>query len=262
MASDKALVVETQGEGPTLLCLHGLGGRGHWFHGLAQRLKPNYRVAYLDMPGTGTNREGHAPFTLEKTLQALTSWITTEKGPITVVGHSMGTIVALKLLALLPGRFDSLVFVGGLPEIIPGIRQRLGERKELILRQGHAGLGLTVAKGVFSKTSFDLHPNTIQKFADDFEALTQAEYLEGIDILLTASARAEMALMRLPCLVLSGGEDTYAPPSEVDKFIADLPIPVHRILLPGLGHMTFLEDPDTFANSIRDFLQMTWKAAP
>jgi pimeloyl-ACP methyl ester carboxylesterase len=246
--------MDSEGNGHTLLCLHGLGGRGHWFQGLSQRMRDRFRVIRLDLPGTGQNREGLSPFTAENCLKALAGLIESLPGPLTLVGQSMGTIFALKLQERMPGRFHSLVCVGGLPEIIPTIRLRLSERRERIMQSGLQGLGLAAAKGVFAKATFERLPGLIAEFISDFEALSQDEYVEGLDILLSTSATSAVPAAQIPCLVLSGIEDTYAPPLAVTPFASSLPGPVTRVEIPDCGHMAFLEKVDVFSEKIAEFL--------
>jgi pimeloyl-ACP methyl ester carboxylesterase len=60
---------------------------------------------------------------------------------------------------------------------------------------------------------------------------------------------------RLPCLVLGGSEDAYAPPAEVARFAGALPGPMRRIELNDCGHMPFFEYPALFSNWIAEFLK-------
>lgn len=249
------LTITSLGSGPTLLCLHGLGGGAHWFHGVGHRLQDRLRVVSLDLPGTGENRECNAPFTLDGCLRALAELIREQPGPISLLGHSLGAILALKLNAMVPGRVCSLILVGGLPEVTPSIRIRLQERREKILRTGMRGIGRQAVEGVFSPKTRLLHPIVTARFASQLDALPPEEYLEVLDSLLSASAAVEVRKARLPCLVVSGRDDTYAPPRAAGAFARDLPGRVRRVLLSDCGHLPFLERPALLNAVISRFLK-------
>jgi pimeloyl-ACP methyl ester carboxylesterase len=248
------MIVQAEGEGHTLLCLHGIGGGAHWFRGLGLRLKNQCKVVALDLPGTGMNRALCPRYTIEGAVDVLAQWIRQEDRPVSILGHSMGTILALKLHTLLPERIRSLLLVGGLPSVLPHIRTRLSERKDLLLRQGKAGLGWKVAEGVFSKTSIRETPEIVALFARHWEEQPLDEYVESIDALLGASADSLVGQVKTPTLVLAGADDSYAPPEKVGIFAASLPGLVRRVELAGRGHMTFLEAPEAFGREVADFM--------
>jgi len=250
------LHVEESGTGPAILCLHGVGGCGAWFTGLARRLEDRFRVLSLDLPGTGMNREGFAPYSIERCAQVLAEYLEKrEAGPVAVLGHSMGAILGLHLAAAVPARLRALISVGGLPSITAGTRARLLERRPLVEKNGMAGLGWKVATANFSKVSAAGSPETLALFARLWETQDPLAYLEGMDALLAAQAEGLAAHAKMPCLVLRGKEDGYAPAEESRRFAASLPGPMHFVELEGCAHMPFLEDPQAFAEVIADFLR-------
>ena len=251
------LRIEEDGKGPPILCLHGVGGTGAWFKGLSLRLKDRFRVIALDLPGTGANRQGHAPFSIERATDALAEWLAArETAPVAILGHSLGTIIGLRLAAhpLMRARLNSLLCVGGLPAVTPASHKRLSERAALIRAQGMAGLAWRVAEGNFSKTTLSQRPEIASLFGSLWESQSAEAYLEGVDSLLAADAGPCVAQAALPCLVLRGAEDGYAPAEESRRFAATLPGPVRFVELEGCAHMAFLEAPEAFAAAIADFL--------
>lgn len=242
------------GNGPAILCLHGVGGCAHWFRGLANRLQDRFRVLALDLPGTGANREGHAPFSIERAADALAQWLAGhETSPVALLGHSMGAIIGLRLAARM--RLHSLLSVGGLPAVTPANHKRLSERAALIRAQGMAGLAWRVAEGNFSKSTLSRRPELAALFGALWESQSAEAYLEGLDSLLEADAGPFLPHATMPCLVLRGAEDGYAPAEESRRFAASLPGPVRFVELEGCAHMPFLEAPEAFAEAIAEFLK-------
>lgn len=250
------LVLEEEGSGPTLLCLHGLGGGAWFFQGLAQRLKERFRVVTLDLPGTGVNRAGATPFSMARCVESLAAILKEEESePVSLLGHSMGTLIALLAYAEVPQRVRSLLFIGGLPAVTDTIRKRLAGRRAEILALGMEGLGRKAARGVFSAVTLRQDPEIAALYARLWEINPPAAYLEGIDALLGASAEHAVAKVRIPSLVLTGSEDEYAPPAAARRFAAALAGPVRYVEMAECGHMTFLESPDRFSHEIADFLE-------
>lgn len=249
------LILQESGEGPALLCLHGIGGCSGWFQGLAARLRGRYRVLALDLPGTGVNRKGRTPFSIGRCTDLLSDFLLRrEDAPVSVLGHSLGTLIGLRLAAAVPERMRSLLCVGGLPAVTDATRQRLTRRRELIVRNGLSGLGWKVAEGNFSKASLDAIPETTALFARLWESQSPKAYVEAIDALLAGSAESLVGQAKLPCLVLRGKEDAYAPMEESRRFAGALPGPVRYVELEGCAHLPFLESPAAFADAALDFL--------
>lgn len=249
------LIVEAYGKGPAILCLHGVGGCGAWFRGLGERLQDRYRVLALDLPGTGANREGFAPFSIERSAAILAGYLErTEAAPVALLGHSMGAIIGLHLAALAPARLRAFLSVGGLPAVTEGTRVRLEERKPLIRAHGMAGLGWKVVLANFPQAFIARNPETLALFARLWESQDPQAYLEGLDSLLSAAAAGLAGRVRSPSLVLRGSEDRYAPSEESRRFAASLPGPARLVELDGCAHMPFLEDPAAFAAAIAGYL--------
>ena len=251
-----SLRIFEMGNGPSLLCLHGVGGCGAWFHGFANRLQDRYRVLALDLPGTGANRAGFAPFSIERCAAALADHLAQRgEAPVAVLGHSMGAIIGLHLASLAPSRMRAFLSVGGLPSVTAATRTRLSERGPLIRRDGMAGLGDKVAAANFSRACRARSPETLALFARLWEAQDPAAYLEGLDSLLAAAAENLAVHAKMPCLVLRGREDGYAPAEESRSFAASLPGLKAFAELEGCAHMPFLEDPEAFAAAMDGFLR-------
>jgi len=228
-----------------------VGGGAHWFKGLAYRLQDRFRVVALDLPGTGANRDGHAPFTIERTTEVLARWLAAQEAPVALLGHSMGAIIGLRLAAQV--RLRSIISVGGLPAVTPANRKRLSERASLIRMQGMRGFASRVAEGNLSKSTLSQKPELAAMFGGLWESQPAEAYLESLDSLLAADAGPFLAHATMPCLVLRGAEDGYAPAEESRRFASMLPGPVRYLELEGCAHMPFLEDPEAFAAAIADF---------
>jgi pimeloyl-ACP methyl ester carboxylesterase len=107
------------GDGPPVVCVHGLPGSSRDFRWLIEPLAGRARLISVDLPGFGgtptatgpdASPEGRAAFVLE-----LIDALRLER-PV-IVGHSMGGVVAVAAVAQRPGGFRGLGLLSS-----PGLR--------------------------------------------------------------------------------------------------------------------------------------------
>jgi 3-oxoadipate enol-lactonase len=242
--------VEDTGTGPAILALHGLGGGAYFFRSLAERLLPDYRVVAVDLP---TSPDA----SMNSWVEALGTLVDGRIGqPVVVLGHSMGTIIALDAWARWPERIRAAIFVGGVPQVAPRIRERLSERvRALASASDLAGWGPRVSPGVFASGTFVDRPEVVAAFERLFEMQTVEAYVRCCTILLSANAEAIVPTVTVPCLAITGEHDQYAPPDAVAAFIGKIPSHPRLEVIPGCGHLPFLEQPDAFAAAVKSFLR-------
>jgi pimeloyl-ACP methyl ester carboxylesterase len=253
-AGGRTIYMEEAGTGPALLALHGLGGGAYFFRGLAPLLASRYRTVAVDLPGTGRS-SGTVPATMDSWIADLGALVRDAiREPVVVVGHSMGTILALKAWQAWPDWIRGLVFVGGLPEPRAVIKDRLAARAETVARHGLTGLGPQVSPANFSPRSLQKRAEVVGLFERTFETQDPAAYVASIHLLINGSARDAVSTVRVPSLSISGADDLYAPPDDVRAFAESVPGHKPPVVIPECGHLPFFEVPDRFAALVDEFL--------
>jgi 3-oxoadipate enol-lactonase len=239
--------------GPTLLCLHGLGGSAAFFSALGPALTGRCRTVAFDLPGSGASP---APPSL--TFDALSATVVevarTIEQPIVLLGHSMGTIVGLEAIRLAPGLAAGFLASGGLLQPRPDACERIAARVAVILRSGMTGLGEGVAAANVSSQTRAARPDVLGLVSGIFEQQPQDGYVQTARALMAWHARPLPPLDGVACLAVTGEEDRYAPPEDVRALAASLPDPAAVEVLPGCGHLPFLEDPFAFSQVVDRFL--------
>jgi 3-oxoadipate enol-lactonase len=254
-SSGADMYVEETGAGPPILAIHGLGGGAWFFGGLARRLAADHRVIAVDLPGTGRSAAPGAPYSLDTWVADLGDFVRTRvRRPVALLGHSMGTILALRAWESWPDQLGALVFVGGLPEPRALIRTRLAERAAAVRAAGMAGWGRRASPGIFSPATIERQPELVALFERLFDAQDAGTYARCCEILLGASAAPVVRSVSAPCLAITGADDQYAPPELVRAFLGELPAPARCDVLPDCGHLPFLEAPGACAGAVRTFL--------
>jgi 3-oxoadipate enol-lactonase len=176
--------------------------------------------------------------------------------PVVLLGHSMGTILALKAWAAWPERIRGLIFVGGLPQVAPRIRDRLSDRvRALEGTRDLIGWGQTVSPGVFSPGTFRHRPEVVAAFERQFETQAVGTYVRCCQILLAANAEPVVNTVGVPCVAITGEHDQYAPPAAVAEFLQQIPQRPRLEVLADCGHLPFLEQPEAFAAAVKSFLR-------
>ncbi len=267
-ASGSRIHIEDTGSGTTsarratagktpVVAIHGLAGGAYFFSGLAKRLQDDCRVVAVDLPGTGRSHAGEAGYSMATWVADLGHLVAEYLNqPVILLGHSMGTIIALEAWAAWPELIRGLIFVGGLPAVRPLIRERLSSRiAALAGAQDLVGWGAQVSPGVFSPQTILHRPEVVTSFERLFEINSVDTYVRCVNILLGANAEDGVATVQRPCLAITGEHDQYAPPDAVAAFVDRIPA-AHRVeVLAACGHVPFFEVPDTFASAVRTFVR-------
>jgi sigma-B regulation protein RsbQ len=260
--SGRPLVADEDGAGPPLVAVHGLGGGAYFFTGMARRLRDRCRTFLVDLPGTGRSRPGSVPDTLEGWVEDLGDLVAHIGEPVIFVGHSMGTMLALLAWRAWPERMRACVFVGGLPRVRPAIRVRLTERAADIAAHGLDGFGPRVSPGNFSPATLAARPEIVGTFERLFELQDPDVYVRSIDLLLSGDTAAIAPTLTIPCLSISGRDDSYAPPDAVKAFVDTIPGPPPLHIIENCAHLPFFEAPEIFATAIDDFVSQVIADTP
>jgi 3-oxoadipate enol-lactonase len=238
----------------TLVALHGLGGGGYFFAGTARALAPRARILSPDMPGSGFSRRGERPISFDRFADVVCQLIERRtSGPVALMGHSMGTITALKVYPRIPDRIGSMIFVGGLPAPLPEVQIRLRGLAALARSTGMAAVAARVVPVVFAGRSLDAIADKVAMFQRLLAHSDAEGYAATALALADASATDVIPRVRVPCLCVTGAEDRYAPPAAVRAFADSIPRAVYHELA-DCGHMPFFESPDIFGAIVQRFL--------
>ena len=126
--------VAVQGQGPTVLLLHGFDSSFLEFRRLAPLLSPHFRLIIPDLFGFGfsprPNGTDYGPTAVLNHLDQLLKQLDGD-GPLAVIGASMGGSVAIELARQSPDRVRAVMLLApagltGRPMPVPPLLDRLG----------------------------------------------------------------------------------------------------------------------------------------
>jgi len=241
-----------------LLLIHGLAGsKNYWKQDLA-KINGTYTLLLVDLLGFGDSPKPQSNYSLKTQLEALEKLIVKEgfnKGQTVIVGHSLGAIITLSLLAEHPDWFAGATAIG-LPVF---------ESKERFTKQmSDDSLFERIAVGPYGKFFCMLHPIYISKwfkpdnltdkvFSDSKKHTWQSYYNSFNGIILRTDLYNKTKKIRdKRILFIQGNEDKVAPIANVKKF-ASLFTNARLIQVSGGDHQLFLKEPSKVWERIQDF---------
>lgn len=99
------------GEGSPVVLVHGLSGSSRWWRRNLDALTRHHRVYSLDLSGYGSSRRQRA-LTVRDSAALIGDWLEAEQlSAVTLIGHSMGGHICIRVAAGHPQRIENLVLV-------------------------------------------------------------------------------------------------------------------------------------------------------
>lgn len=252
------LVVEDEGEGDAVVCLHGLGGTSNTWSPLMPALA-GHRVIRPDLPGSGRSAAAGGPLSIEKMVEAVVAICARlNVSRAHVLGHSMGTIVAQHLAVAQPRLVRSLALFGPLIAPPDTARANIRARGEKARSEGARGMHDIALALVNASVSADTRQRLPVAAAFVRESLMRQDpegYARNCDA-LAACTPAAVERIEAPVLLVTGDEDVVAPPQAVRNMAERLSHAkgVRTVILNRCGHWTPIERPEDCARELRQFL--------
>jgi pimeloyl-ACP methyl ester carboxylesterase len=242
-----------QGHGPAVVFLHPFPLDSRAWESQIALLAAEHRVLAVDFPGFGSSGPPPAGVTLAGFAAGVIELLR-ELGVYraAVVGLSMGGYVALELAAQEPGLVSRLVLAD--TRAGPDSPEGAAGRERFAARAEKNGVGWIAD---------EMLPKLLRPQPDPAVARWVAGLIARATPAGVAAAQRAMAVradhgptlerLRMPVLVLSGGEDALIPPQESARMVERLPN-ARLELLPGAGHLSNLEEPELFNRALVSFV--------
>ena len=250
------LFIETIGNGPALVLIHGWGLHGGLWGPLTGALAENFSVVLVDLPGHGYSDKPQN-LTVDTMVQAVSSALESLDQPSMVLGWSMGAFVAFELARQFPDRFERLVWIAGTPSFVRRANWPVGMNPQTLesfadgLRKDHRStLKRFISLNGGMATDRPLL-KTMQQQAFERGEVDVSTLDQGLTILRDRDIREALAESAMPMLMVQGSHDRLVHPDTVSA-VADLR-DIDSLLIEGAGHAPFLTQPALVAQAVRDF---------
>lgn len=242
------------GLGRPVLFLHGLFlDRSFWSQQVSA-LSQSYRCVAFDMPGHGAS--GWRPdLDLDGIAEDIALWITEHCSvPVTIVGHSQGGMVAMRLAARHAPLVERLVLINSsaraeYPERLDGWRAR---RAELLAGDDARTAALSSVQRMTTTPAWiEIHPDALAAEHAIMMRHSPDLLVQALDaaVLKRADIRHLLASISVPVAVLSGALDQATPPALGEEIAVGVADGQHR-LAPDAAHHLPTEVPEIVTQAI------------
>lgn len=172
-----------------------------------------HQLHFADLPPL-QNTDAHAISEFARTLPARS----------TLIGWSLGGLVAIALCAQASGQFQKLILLGSSPKFVaeeswPGINSEIAEQFLTRLHRDSRKL-MTDFHKLVRMPSRSIHTHLKE------HALKNQEHMPSqLNYLLASDFRKELSELGLPTLSIAGEQDAILPPSDSN-----------HVIIPNAGH--------------------------
>ncbi len=251
--------VQSMGEGPDLLLVHGTGASTHSWRNVMPLLSSAYRVHAIDLPGHGFTT---LPPPQGRSLNGMVNGIAKlirilNISPRTVAGHSAGAAILARLCAMNHLAPQTLVSFNGAFFPIGGIAGAMFSpiaktfaaipfMPNLFARMADAN---TVAR-LMADTGSKLTPEGLALYQRLFRSPTHIEATLGMMAAWDLSDIAQdLTRLKTRCILVASQNDRTVPASSQHK-AASLCPQAQVVTVAHFGHLMHEEDPEQAADII------------
>ncbi|CAN5739835.1 alpha/beta hydrolase [soil metagenome] len=235
--------------GPTVVFVHG-AGMDHTVWRFQTRWLANRDVAVFapDLPGHGLT-PGSPPGSIEEAAAWLADSL--EDRPVTLIGHSMGSLVALECAAIGALRLDRMVLVSTAP------RMRVHPALLEAARSDLPTAARLIAGWSFHRSHRGGHPEpgTWQKGSTIrlVEASAPGALATDLAACMAYDAAAVAPKVSVTTLVVTGADDRMTPAGGSAELAALIP-DAELSVVEGTGHEPMTQAPHRFNSILAEFL--------
>jgi pimeloyl-ACP methyl ester carboxylesterase len=275
-ADGRTLAYHRSGSGPTLVCHPGGPGFSSLYFADLAALGDELELVLLDPRGTGGSDPARDPgqyaiADYASDVEELREHLGLEQ--LLLFGHSHGGVVAVEYAASHPDRVERLILASTLPRHGPD--QEAAMQRAVEARAGKPWYAdavdalQTELQGEFAdgRELMELTRRMMPLYYADYGEREQRHVasLAGDSLCVDATRLWEKELwehfdlrpllpsLAMPTLVITGEQDFITGPACAAELTDGIPA-AETVVLPGSGHMIFVEAPEEFREAVLGFL--------
>ncbi len=256
------LHVESVGVGAPLVLLHGWAMHSGFWGSFVARLARRFRVHAVDLPGHGYSPTIE-PYTLDVLLATIAARFAAEAEALTVVGWSLGGLLALRWAQRHAARVQRLVLIATSPRFVAAADWPQAMSVETLRRFGDE-LRLSYRLTIQRFLSLQVHGSdegraallSLRKHLFARGEPSAPMLLQALDLLAQCDLREAASSIAVPGLIVAGDRDTLAP-AAAGRWLATAMPNAQLALIGGAAHLPFLSHPQAVDAALQPFLDKT-----
>ncbi len=250
---------QIQGEGESLLFLHGWSVDSRIWRQQLKFFREHFRVIAVDLPGHG--KSSWQKVSLGEMAEDIGHILNQENvKELSVVGSSLGGLVALKFYAIFYANIKQMTFVGTMPNFVKSEQQPYGLDIEKIRKlSGQLETDYTTILSIFFRSLFTKEERAtrrfkwIQKFRKAEEPPMKAAMAEYLDILEQEDLTEVLKSVQCSMQFINGDGDEICNQEAVD-YLKTIVSQARFDTMIKRGHLPFLSTPEEFNEVLHEFL--------
>jgi 3-oxoadipate enol-lactonase len=231
-----------------VLFVHGVGGNRHHWDQQVAFLSKSFKAAAWDARGYGDSDDYEGPLRFDADFSADVLRVLDHFGEkkLHLVGLSMGGRIARNFALRHPDRLHSVT----LANTSAGIDAMTPEQVAKFVEERRNRTPETMRALIGSRAN----PEAMEVLKRSVSALHKPMYLKTLEAIVAQDHRAPVENIRVPTLVIAGDEDRVYPPGSTRNLAERIPGSTF-VEFPGCGHLSNLEQPQRFNETLLAFLR-------
>ena len=250
---------EVKGQGKDVVLLHGWGMHGGLWGAFNEGLANDFKTHVIDLPGFGFSKDIKNDFSLESFSDVVEEYIQNLKSPISLIGWSLGGLIAQNILQRKKIKLDKVIFVATTPSFTKkngwdsAMEQQVFNAFSKDLKLDYKKtlkrfLSLQTRGSDLSREELrELNTKLNERGEPNIKALES-----GLNILSETDLRNEN-INKQSAMIVLGEKDTLVPLSVKNEFIKTFPN-IEQLIIEKAGHAPFISQPELCATRIKNFI--------
>ena len=235
---------------PVILLLHGYSDSSASFSRVMPLMPPQFRVIALDLRGHGDSDQPAGGYRIEDLAADVLLFMDALRIPSAlVVGHSMGSFIAQAIADKAAARVTSLVLMGSAPVFANANIRELSAAVDKLSDPVDRGF---VSEFQYSTVAMPVPQDFMERAIANSARMPARVWKQVARGFL--EYRAAAARPRVRTLVIGGRKDSVFSVTEHVELARQFP-DARLELFDDIGHALHWEDPNTFVQALRRFLQ-------
>lgn len=250
--------VERKGTGSCLVFLHGIGSHGASFEPLFDQLPPDLHLIAWNAPGYGTSDPLAQVWPMAgEYAEALSEFLRARGfGPVILIGHSLGTLIASAFAWAYPDRVSQLVLAScaagyGVPmggEMPASVAARINDLNAV----GPSEFARTRAVRLVFEP--EQNSDVVALVQDGMSKVNSSGYAQAVRMLASGTLFDTLRQVTVPCSFITGTEDHVTPPAQTldaaKAWATSRGVTPEVAQIEQAGHAVYVQQPQAFAATL------------